>query len=197
MTATRTCAECKSPLPLGVPDLFCPACAFRLAIAGGQSTSPPLRPVRSFNPATWFRRWRHRTQVDGSRQFALASAKNKHEESPAMAGVGVTPAPGDVIEDYEILEKIGGNMGQVFRARHRLLNKIVALKLLPSEWIADPARLARFQREMRVLGQLEHPHLVTAADARSVDSWHLVAMEWIDGVDLHQLVRNHGPLPVA
>jgi serine/threonine protein kinase len=107
------------------------------------------------------------------------------------------PVPGDVIEDYEILEKIGGNMGLVFRARHRLLDKVVALKLLPAEWIADPARLTRFQREIRVMGQLEHPNLVTAADARSVDSWHLVAMEWIDGVDLYRLVRTQGPLPVA
>jgi hypothetical protein len=47
------------------------------------------------------------------------------------------------------------------------------------------------------MGQLEHPNLVTAADARSVDSWHLVAMEWIDGVDLYRLVRTQGPLPVA
>ncbi len=105
--------------------------------------------------------------------------------------------PGDVIEDYEILEKIGGNMGLVFRARHRLLDKVVALKLLPAEWIADPARLARFQREIRVMAQLEHSNLVTAADARIVGSWHLVAMEWIDGVDLERLVRTQGLLPVA
>ena len=107
------------------------------------------------------------------------------------------PVPGDVVEDYEILEKIGGNMGLVFRARHRLLDKVVALKLLPAEWIADPARLARFQREIRVMAQLEHPNLVTAADARIVGSWHLVAMEWIDGVDLDRLVRTQGLLPVA
>ena len=109
----------------------------------------------------------------------------------------VAPVPGDVIEDYEILEKVGGNMGMVFKARHRQLDKVVALKLLPPESIADPARLARFQREMRVMGRLEHPNLVTATDARSVDSGHLVVMQWIDGVDLHRLVRDQGPLPVA
>ena len=47
---------------------------------------------------------------------------------------------GDFIEDYEILEKIGGNMGLVFKARHRRLDKMVALKLLPVEWISDPTR---------------------------------------------------------
>ena len=88
-------------------------------------------------------------------------------------------------------------MGSVFKARHRLLHKVVVLKLVPTDCIADPARLARFQREVRVMGQLEHPNLVTAADARSVGDWHLVAMEWIDGADLQQLVRARGPLPVA
>jgi hypothetical protein len=88
-------------------------------------------------------------------------------------------------------------MGLVFKARHRLLDKVVVLKLVPAECIADPARLTRFQREMRVMGQLEHPNLVTASDARSVGDWHMVVMEWIDGVDLHQLVRARGPLPVA
>jgi serine/threonine protein kinase len=109
----------------------------------------------------------------------------------------VAPAPGEVIGDYEILERIGGNMGLVFKARHRLLDKVVVLKLVPAECIADPARLTRFQREMRAMGQLEHPNLVTASDARSAGDWHLVAMELIDGVDLHQLVRNRGPLPIA
>jgi serine/threonine protein kinase len=107
------------------------------------------------------------------------------------------PEPGDLIEDYEILERIGGNMGFVFKARHRLLNKVVVLKLVPAECITDPASLARFQREVRVMGQLEHPNLVTAADARKVGDWHLVAMEWIDGADLQQLLRARGPLPVA
>lgn len=88
-------------------------------------------------------------------------------------------------------------MGLVFKARHRLLDKVVALKLLPAEWIADPARLARFQRELRVMGQLEHPNLVTAADARIVGRWHLVTMELIDGMDLQRLVEIRGPLPVA
>jgi len=108
----------------------------------------------------------------------------------------IDPGPGDVLEDYEIIEKIGGNMGLVFKARHRLLNRVVALKLLPADAITDPARLARFQRELRVLGQLEHPNLVTAADARVVGCWHMVAMEFIDGTDLQRVVETQGALPV-
>ena len=107
------------------------------------------------------------------------------------------PGPGDTLEDYEIIEKIGGNMGLVFKARHRLLDKVVALKLLPADAITDPARLVRFQRELRVLGQLEHPNLVTAADARIVGRWHMVAMEFIDGMDLQTLVDTRGAFSSA
>ena len=111
--------------------------------------------------------------------------------------VSVAPAPGDVLEDYEIIERIGGNMGLVFKARHRLLDRIVALKLLPADAITDSARLARFRRELKIMGQLEHTNLVTAVDARIVGRWHMVAMEFIDGTDLERLVETRGALPVA
>jgi len=111
--------------------------------------------------------------------------------------VSVAPAPGDVLEDYEIIERIGGNMGLVFKARHRLLDKVVALKLLPADAITDPARLARFRRELKIMGQLEHPNLVTTVDARIVGRWHLVAMEFIDGTDLERQVETRGALPIA
>src|SRR6185503_2402337 len=164
MTKDRTCAECNAPLPAGVPDLFCPACALRRALAAGNPVSVPPRAERT-EAGTWSR-WirRLRTQKDpgGTQGVTVAPADYKAKEYLTVPKVA--PEPGDVIEDYEILDKIGGNMGLVFKARHRLLNKVVALKLLPAEWIADPVRLARFQRELRVMGQLEHPNLVTAAD---------------------------------
>lgn len=125
----------------------------------------------------------------------VAQARGPHGNAPKMELTKKSPEVGDVIEDYEILEKIGGNMGFVFKARHQLLNKVVALKLFPAEWITDLARLGRFEREMRAMGQLNHPNLVTAADARNVRQWKLVVMEWIDGPDLQLLVRTRGPLP--
>jgi serine/threonine protein kinase len=143
----------------------------------------------------WFRRLIAQKEGDKYHEKPLASGENEWRQSLPMGTAA--PAQGEVIADYEIVERIGGNMGLVFKARHRLLDKVVALKLVPADWMADPARLARFQREMRVMGQLEHPNLVTAADARSVGEWHLVAMELIDGVDLQQVVRTQGPLPVA
>ena len=170
-------------------DVFCPACALRGALAGGRRPGAGTRSLR------WFQRLIARKQDDKSHERPLAYGEDAWKQSvPMTTGA---PAPGEVIGDYEILDRIGGNMGLVFKARHRLLDKVVVLKLVPADCIADPARLTRFQREMRAMGQLEHPNLVTAADARSVGDWHLVAMELIDGVDLQQLVRTHGPLPVA
>src|SRR5262245_22606475 len=198
MVSTRTCKECKAPLPEGVPDVFCPACALRRALAVENrlpSDTSTQESRTSIGSMSWLRWLQGRKRSDGTQQIVLASTGDKKRESQPMTGVA--PEPGDVIEDYEILEKIGGNMGLVFKARHRRLDKVVALKLLPPDSIADPAPLARFQREMRVMGRLEHPNLVTATDARSVDSGHLVVMQWIDGVDLHRLVREQGPLPIA
>lgn len=182
---TRVCAECGAPLPSGVADVFCPECALRGALGGGKQAGEGTL-------LRWFRQLTARKQEDKN---SVPSAQTEWRQSLPMTTVA--PAPGDVIGDYEILERIGGNMGLVYKARHRLLDKVVVLKMVPAELIADSARLTRFQREMRVMGQLEHPNLVTAADARSVGEWHLVVMELIDGVDLQQVVRAQGPLSVA
>jgi hypothetical protein len=185
---TRICAECGASLPSGVSDVFCPACALRGALARDRQPGEGTL-------LRWFRRLIAQKEDDNFHEKPLASGQNEWRQSLPMGTVA--PAQGEVIADYEIVERIGGNMGLVFKARHRLLDKVVVLKLVPADWMADPARLARFQREMRVMGQLEHPNLVTAADARSVGEWHLVAMELIDGVDLQQVVRTQGPLSVA
>jgi serine/threonine-protein kinase len=64
---------------------------------------------------------------------------------------------------YELLEKLGeGGMGQVFKARHLLLNRVVALKVIHREYVGWPAALQRFQRAMRALARLNHPGIVAA-----------------------------------
>ena len=67
---------------------------------------------------------------------------------------------------YELIEKLGqGGMGAVWKARHTKLDKLVALKILPPHLMTDENAVARFAREMKAVGKLEHPHIVRAMDA--------------------------------
>jgi serine/threonine protein kinase len=99
---------------------------------------------------------------------------------------------------YELLTKLGeGGMGAVYKARHTKLDKIVAIKVLPAERMKVESAVARFEREMRAVGKLEHPNIVRAMDANEEGGMHYLVMEYVQGVDLAQLVKQCGPLPTA
>jgi len=102
------------------------------------------------------------------------------------------------IRDYELLEPLWrGGMGTVYRALHRSLDRIVAVKLLPGRRLRAPQAVERFRREMKAIGRLNHPSIVRATDAGEVDGTHYLAMDYVDGIDLSRLVKYIGPLPVA
>lgn len=108
------------------------------------------------------------------------------------------PGPGMILGQYRILEQLGaGGMGVVWKALHLQLEKPVALKLLPAHLVRDPEVVARFHREIRAIGRLEHPNLVRAFDAGTHSGTHYLVMECIDGIDLSKYVRQCGALPVA
>jgi serine/threonine protein kinase len=88
-------------------------------------------------------------------------------------------------------------MGTVFEAVHTKLKRSVALKLLPASRWANPAAVARFEREMEVIGQLDHPNIVRASDAGEENGMHYLVMEHVDGLDLSRIVSRVGPLAVA
>ena len=102
------------------------------------------------------------------------------------------------IGPYRIQGKLGvGGMGTVFKAVHTKLKRTVALKLLPESRWANPAAVARFEREMEVIGQLDHPHIVRASDAGEENGMHYLVMEHVDGLDLSRIVNRVGSLSVA
>ncbi|MFN0195406.1 MAG: SUMF1/EgtB/PvdO family nonheme iron enzyme [Planctomycetaceae bacterium] len=102
-----------------------------------------------------------------------------------------------VLGNYLLLDKIGaGGMGQVFKARHRRMDRIVAVKMLPPAVTKDPAAIARFEREVKAAARLNHPNIVTAFDADNANNVHLLIMEYVDGSDLSAMVKQHGPVPV-
>ncbi|MFO0842744.1 MAG: serine/threonine-protein kinase [Gemmataceae bacterium] len=125
---------------------------------------------------------------------------------------------------YRLLDQLGrGGMGQVFKAEHMLLRRLVALKVLGKARRAgsvgdrrgnpetpgadtpasqatprrDAGRLTQVRRESETVGQLSHPNIVAAHDARRLRGRMVLVLEHVDGVDLERLVSETGPLPVA
>ncbi len=106
-------------------------------------------------------------------------------------------ARGLVIGNYFVLDKLGaGGMGVVFKARHRRLGRVVALKILPPAFARDPDLLSRFRREVDVAASLSHPNIVAILDADEDRGIHFMTMEYIEGSDLDRLVVDRGALAV-
>ena len=103
-------------------------------------------------------------------------------------------APGEPIKrlgNYEFLECIGrGGMGELYRARHVLLDKIVAVKILPEAIAENPTAIKRFERELKLIGNLSHPNIVHAHGAEQIDGKLLLVMEYIDGENLQQVIAG-------
>jgi len=100
--------------------------------------------------------------------------------------------------EYELLAKLGeGGMGVVYKARHMLLDRVVAVKVLPKALTSDSRAVIRFLREIKAIGGLSHPNIVQAHDARNVEGTTILVMEYVDGLDLSQLVKREGRLGIA
>jgi serine/threonine-protein kinase len=103
-----------------------------------------------------------------------------------------------LVPGYTILAKIGqGGMGQVFKAKQDRLDRLVALKIVREECVSqDPHAIQRFEQEAKAAAKLSHPNIIVIYDFNQVENTYYIAMEYVEGIDLHQLVRDCGPLPV-
>jgi serine/threonine protein kinase len=99
---------------------------------------------------------------------------------------------GDLISHYRILSKIGtGGMGEVYLATDSLLNRKVALKILPSDVTSNAQRVHRFLQEAKAASSLNHPNILTVYEIGQVDSTYFIATEFIDGVTLREAIKRN------
>jgi serine/threonine-protein kinase len=130
---------------------------------------------------------------DLARELVRQKKLTKFQAEEVYRGKGKSLTLGN----YVLMEKIGaGGMGQVFKARHRRMDRMVAVKLLPASMIKDKSAIARFEREVRAAAKINHANIVTAFDADQANGVHFLVMELVEGSDLSALVKMNGPLPV-
>jgi eukaryotic-like serine/threonine-protein kinase len=103
---------------------------------------------------------------------------------------------GQMLAHYRVEEKIGaGGMGEVYRAHDTVLGREVALKVLPQEFAANGERMARFQREAKVLASLNHPNIASIFGFENTGECTFLVMELVEGEDLSELLK-HGAIAV-
>src|SRR5215831_12656789 len=120
---------------------------------------------------------------------ALSSCKS--------TGPGILPrVVGELIAGrYELEELVGsGGMSSVYRAHAKLLERTVALKILHEQFTRDDAYVERFRREARAVAQLAHPSIVTVIDRGEQDGRQFIVFEYVDGMNLKELMTQEGPV---
>jgi Tol biopolymer transport system component/predicted Ser/Thr protein kinase len=105
---------------------------------------------------------------------------------------------GTVLGHYEIIEPLGaGGMGEVYRARDIRLEREVAIKVLPADFASDPERLARFEREAKLLASLNHPNIAAVYGLEDRDGVRFIAMELVEGETLGERIGRSGRFEMA
>lgn len=102
-----------------------------------------------------------------------------------------------ILNQYVLIDRLGeGGMGEVFRAKHRRMDRTVALKIIRKERLSSGDAVKRFQREIQASAHLAHENVVMAYDADQCGDRHFFAMEYVDGTNLARLVKENGPMAV-
>ena len=138
-----------------------------------------------------------REEVDA--MLAAHHAPGEFGERPVSGSIGAMRRlePGAMLGPYRIDQLIGvGGMGEVYRARDTTLGRDVAIKILPRFFSSDPERLARFEREARMLAALNHPHIGAIYGVEDAESVRALVLELVQGDTLADRLKR-GALPVV
>ena len=142
-------------------------------------TALPADSPQSLCPACLLR------QALASRTVVNGDARTSSKPPPTPEEIA------DKFPQFEILECLGrGGMGVVYKARQKSLNRLVAIKILAPDREHEPRFAERFAREAELLARLNHPHIVTIHDFGETGGLFYLVMEFVDGVNLRDLLRD-------
>jgi serine/threonine protein kinase len=134
-----------------------------------------------------------------SQSLTLSPATRSSEKTPRLAPVapGVPPDLADHPR-YRVLALLGvGGMGAVYQAEHRFMHRLVALKVIRPELVHEPEMVQRFRREVWAAARLDHPNIVTAHDADQAGDTHFLVLEYVEGRNLDEILKERKRLDVA
>ncbi len=133
----------------------------------------------------------HKEEDDFIERPALEVARDLAADPGSMLGPDLS---GSSLGHYRILDRIGsGGMGVVYRANDSALGRDVAIKVLPDVFAADPERMARFEREARLLASLNHPNIASIYGLEQIENQRFLVLELVEGETLAERLRK-GPL---
>jgi serine/threonine protein kinase len=123
-------------------------------------------------------------------QFAMEPTRAASQSQSAVSDEPVLPA-GTKLGQYEIKEMLGrGGMGTVYKAYQLMLDRFVAIKILPAKLFTDPEFVTRFNREAKALAGLSHPNIVGIYDIGQESGYFYFVMEFVEGVTVRQLIEE-------
>ncbi len=137
---------------------------------------------------------------NGNRRRDALAGRRRARPSLRRRGAGPIGLPPELLNHprYRVLALLGaGGMGAVYKAEHRLMERLVALKVMAARLLGNAAMVERFRREVKAAARLAHPNIVTAHDAEQAGDLHFLVMEYVEGTDLARVVAERGPLPVG
>jgi len=139
-----------------------------------------------------------RSSIQATPANPATEAQTQAPDSPtALPPLGLPPELSDHPR-YRVLALLGaGGMGAVYKAEHRLMERVVALKVMNRAVVGSAATVERFRREFRASALLSHPNIVPGYDAEQAGDVHFLVMEYVEGTDLARWVAERGPLPVT
>src|SRR5579883_712705 len=169
-------------MPIDSPSLIAALLEYRLLDGAAEATLPELSLTRA-------------TAADLTNELVRRRWLTHFQAELLLAG----RASELVVEKYVLLERLGqGGMGAVYKARHRVLKAVRAIKIIHPERLTGPNAVKRFFQEVEAVGKLFHPNIILPHDAGETGGVYWLAMEYVPGADLGRLLdRSGGPLPVT